>query len=115
MTEKKQNFTVIQGDTKVMTIDVVDEAGSPKNLTGSTKRWKAFDKVGVEKISKADGDITLVNVAGTNDGLRFTLTPSDTVNLAPGPYPHEAEVVDSGSNVSTVTKGTLLVEKERLV
>lgn len=115
MTEKKQNFTVIQGDTKVLTIAVTDEAGSAKVLTGSTKRWKAFDNLGVEKISKADGDITLVNVDGTDDGLRFTLAPSDTVNLAPGPYPHEAEVVDSGSNVSTVTKGTLRVEKEQLV
>ena len=118
MTETNQNFEITQGDTKVVTINVTDESGNPKDLTGSTRRWGAFDKSDVAVVSKANADISLVQVFGTGgvfDGLRFTLAPADTSGVASATYRHEAETVDSGSNVATVTKGAMMVLKQLLV
>ncbi len=118
MTEIKQNFEITQGDTGQITIEVTDELGVPKDLTGSTKRWQAFDDSGVAVIAKANSDISLVKVnggVGELDALRFTIDPADTVSLSPKSYSHEAETIDSSSNVSTVTKGKMLVLKQLLV
>ena len=110
MTKYNQNFEMHQGDTKQITIDVVDENDVAKNLTGSTQRWQANDGTTI-KITKSDSDISLVNVNGTNDGLRFTIAPADTVGLL-GLFPFEAEVVDSASNISTVTRGTVTIRNQ---
>ena len=112
MTKYSQDFEMHQGDTKQITIAVVDESDVAKNLTGSTQRWQAWlgDATAV-KITKADGDISLVNVAGTNDGIRFTIDAADTTGLL-GLYAFEAEVVDSSSNVSTVARGTVTIRNQ---
>lgn len=111
MTTYAQDFEVYQGDTKQITIKVTNEAGAAKTLTSSTQAWKAYDGATV-KISKADVDISLVSVDGTDDAIRFTIDPSDTSSLTAGTYTHEAEVTDSSSNVSTVTRGTLTIRDD---
>ena len=112
MTKYNQDFTMHQGDTKQITIAVVDESDVAKNLTGSTQRWRAYDQDQTTAvITKADGDITLVNVDGTNDGLRFTIAAADTAGLL-GLYAFEAEVVDTSSNVSTVARGTVTIRNQ---
>jgi len=110
MTKYSQDFEMHQGDTKQITFAVVDESAVAKNLTGSTQQWKAFDGT-VAKITKPNSDISLVNVAGTNDGMRFTIDPADTAGLL-GLYSFEAEVVDSSSNVSTVARGTVTIRNQ---
>ena len=118
MTEIKQNFSVTQGDVYEVTITVKDENGVAKDLTGATKRWAAFNSLGVAVISKADVEISLVRVnggVGELDALRFNLAGADTVSLAAANYRHEAETVDVSSNRSTVTKGIMKVEAQLLV
>ena len=111
MTTNAQDFEIYQGDTKQITIKVTDENGVAKTLTGSSQLWKAYDGATV-KISKADVDISLVSVDGTNDAIRFTIDPSDTSSLTAGAYTHEAEVTDSSSNVSTVARGTMTIRDD---
>jgi hypothetical protein len=112
MTKYNQDFEMHQGDTKQITITIVDENGTPKNLTGSTKKWEAYIKDQTTAvIAKTDGDISLVTVNGTNDSLRFTIDPVDTAGLL-GLYAFEAEVVDASSNVSTVARGTMMIRNQ---
>lgn len=120
MTEINQNVGTetnpfVKGDSLQITVAVVDEAGAPKNMTGLTnKRWQAWVG-GVQKIVKANADISLVNVTATNDGLRFELTPGDTISLPPDIYDHELEVVDANGKVSTVMKGKLQLTDHLIV
>ena len=114
MTKNAQDFEVYQGDTKQVTITITDEAGAALTLTGSSQKWEAFDGA-TAAIQKADVDISLVSVDGTDDAIRFTIDPADTATLTAGTYAHEAEVTDSTSNVSTVTRGTMTVRDDLVV
>ena len=112
MTEYAQDFEVFQGDTKQITIPITDENKAAKTLTGSTQKWEAFDGATL-KIQKTNADISLVSIApDTDNAIRFTLTPGDTVALAAKEYDHEAEITDSGGNVSTVTRGKMTVRDD---
>jgi hypothetical protein len=111
MTKYRQDFEIHQGDHKQVTFAVVDEAGAAKALTSSTQEWRAYQGATV-KITVLNAAISLVNVDGTDDGVRFTLAPADTSALDPGVYQHELEVTDSGGNVSTVTRGTMTVKDD---
>lgn len=109
MTELNQNFTHVKGDTRELTIPVVNEAGNPVDISGSSARWRAVTETPVIK-STAGATISLVRVNGALgelDALRLTIQPVDTISLKSGNYRHEAEVVDLLGNVSTVTKGVM--------
>jgi hypothetical protein len=113
MTKTAQTITLYQGETKQITIAVVDGAGAAKNLTGATVIWEAFrsreDPRPEAVIKKSGAQITLVNSAGTNDGIRFTLNPKDTARLE-GDYAHEARVIDTTPDEAVVAEGTLTVK-----
>ena len=55
-----------------------------------------------------DSLVTLVNVDGTNDGIRFTIESTDSENLA-GDYFYEVWAKDTSSNVAPVTTGKINV------
>jgi len=116
MTVTQQDFTLYVGQTKEVTIPVVDAAGVPLNMTGYTKEWgmwrSALNVQAEAVMTKADGDITLVNVNGTNDGLRFTITAAQAFALLglQGRYYHEARVKDASGKEGPVTTGTVTVE-----
>lgn len=117
MTEFAQDFEVFQGDAKEITIPITDEDGVAKTLTGSTQRWQAHDRdSGAVVVTKDDGDITLVSIPPeTDNAIRFDLDPEDTLELEAKDYDHEAEIVDSESNPSTVTRGTMKVRAHLIV
>jgi hypothetical protein len=116
MTVGMQDFTLYVGQTKVVTIPVVDSLGAPLNMTGYTKEWglwqSAYDLQADAILSKADGAISLVNVNGTLDGLRFTISAAEALTLRglEGRYYHEARVKDGSNNEGPVTIGTVTVE-----
>lgn len=109
MAETGQNFEVFQGDSKVETVTIRDEANALLNLTGYTFNWVMFrmnTRVNVLTKTLASG---LSVPTPANGELVITLDPADTVDLAPGKYNHELEMISAGGDVSTVTTGIVSV------
>ena len=105
-----QDFTMHAGDTKDVTVSVVDGDGSSVTLTGATIVWKMARKVDETALltkTTTAGDIT---ISGAD--FSFTLAASDTASLDAGQYYHEAEVTDSSSDVATVTTGIITIETD---
>lgn len=115
MTKQAQNFTVYSGDDHEVTFTITNAAGNPQSLTGATAiKWEVFG-VGAAIIQKSLGSgITLVNVNGTDDGVKVVLVPSDTASLD-GEYEHELEAVDILGKTSTLLVGIMTVEKDLIV
>ena len=117
MTEINQHFDHVKGDSRLVTIPVVDENGDPKNLSDGSARWRLEAANPVTK-STAAGTISLVRVNGASgelDALQFTIVPADTIGLTPAPYKHEAEFIDNLGNVSTVTQGHVRLKDHIIV
>lgn len=98
------NFEMFAGDSKVLQVLVLDEAGLPADITGATVRWQLAQKLaGPPLISKATGSgITVVD--GPGGRFDVLLDPPDTEGLL-GCYYHEAEAVNTGDITSTVLTG----------
>lgn len=118
MTSLNQDVFMRSGDTKKINfiVDELDSDGEVTgqvNLTGATIKWEAFDTSGVEKISKdtASG-ITILDAVGGK--FEVLLDPGDTAALE-GRFGHEAEMVDASGNVSTVSRGVLVIAKDFVV
>lgn len=100
------DFTMYAGDTKVLSVTVLDEAGAAVNITGTTIRWwlaKNAKKTGLDVLIKKDTVDGITITDGPAGKFEVTLASSDTEGLK-GSYYHEAEVDDSGT-ISTVLTG----------
>jgi hypothetical protein len=112
-----QKVTHWKGDTAIITIPIKDKDGAWIDLTGARARWwmgKASNAKGanvfIEKNTGINGGMVLSNPgSGPEWDLVITLKPIDTENLKAGNWYHEAEVVDSNLNVSTVTTGPFVL------
>lgn len=118
MTKLAQDITMWQGEDTVITVPVTDSAGDPVALTGATAvRWSLFQRLDstAAALAKTLGSgITLVNVSGTNDGVRITLTTGDTDDLAAGTYEHhECRVVDASNQEQVIFIGKLYLKRSR--
>lgn len=109
MVKTRQNFDMVSGDTKIVEIEVLDEAGDVVNITGATITWV---------LCRSRNNPTPLITKTTSAGITITqplsgifqvlLVPNDTANLS-GIYLHEAEVV-VGGNTYTVTNGHGIIE-----
>jgi hypothetical protein len=99
--------TWFAGDTKEVFIDVLDDAGAPKLLTGATAIFTVFrgEEILIEK-DAADG----VEVSGST--VRVPFGPDDTIGLGGTSYEvlkYECQVTDAGQNVTTVARGLFTI------
>ena len=123
MTEFKQNFAHVRGDSREVTIPVVDGDGDPEDLTDGTVRWQlrhkddATSPVLITKTSAAaTASLVRVNgVVGELDAIRFTLLPADTLALEVAHYDHEAEFIDVLGNVATVSRGIMEIKRDIVI
>jgi hypothetical protein len=102
------DFTMYVGDSFVLSVSVVDEAGEPVDITGTTVRWQMAHKVKdilplVSKTTEGAGGILISD--GPGGVFEVTIDPEDTEGFKAKSYYHEAEVDDAGV-VSTVMTGT---------
>ena len=107
MSSDNQNFELIRGQDKTITIAVVDDDGAVVNIAGAAITWLLADELGgTTTLTKTVGSgITIVNEAG---GIfSVTLAEADTETLDAGWYYHEAQVEDSSSNKTIVTTGLI--------
>ena len=112
MAATAQDATIWSGDDVDLQITVTDpDTETPKQLQGASVRWVLFNReTGAVAFTKTTSDdITITNAAA---GI-FTvaLDAADTDELC-GVYGHEAQVTDAGGRKSTVTTGTLTIERD---
>lgn len=113
MTATTQDFTIYQGDAAQPVFTVIDDAGDPINLSTVSdifwvaQRTEASAAVITKQLSTLIPGIEFVT-DGTDGQFRVLLDGTDTVSLS-GYYIHEAYLIDSMSNQSTVSTGRLRV------
>lgn len=102
-------FRMTAGDTKVLQVTVVDDDGSPVDISGTTIRFQmsrfATDAEALVIKSSGSGIEIIDGPAGQ---LEITLDPDDTPDFN-GSYYFEAEVED-GDVVSTILRGRATID-----
>jgi hypothetical protein len=117
MTKVNQNIGVsdtdpfYSGDTEEITITVTDGSGDPVNCTGATIVYgldtEEFGGTPLVSKTTTNGDFSIGG--DDNNEVTFTLEPSDTEGLD-GTYYHEAEMVDTSSDVATLMTGKVVIK-----
>lgn len=118
-----EDITHYCGDSRTITIPVLDEDGAAVSLAGASARWwMAADADATEAadiyIQKSTSAGITITGPATVDGvasvysLVITLAPADTKNLAPGARYHEAEITDASGAVATITTGTFTLVRD---
>lgn len=105
------DFSMYQGDTKILEVTVKDEAGVVVDITSATIRWQLARnaKTTTLLIEKETGDgITIID--GPAGRFDVAIDPDDTVGLKAASYYHEAEVNDAGV-ISTVLTGKATIKQ----
>lgn len=105
----EQNFTMYQGEDKLVTFVITDEDEAALNMTGGTLSWEA-SITSLDTTAQITKTPSLVNVDGTNDGARVTLVDADTQTLTPLIYYHELRLVDGSGNDSVLAEGEMTVK-----
>lgn len=107
MTAINQDFTMWSGDTRSLVIGVDDGTGASVDVSSASRLiWILYDlDDGASRLRK-DSDVSGVSFGGSE--VTITIDPADTVDLN-GMYGHEAELVDSAGNKSTVSVGVATV------
>ena len=110
--KKKQDIQFTRGDHHNAEYTIVDQNGTAQSLTGATSvKWEAFSgSTAVIQKSLADG-VVLFDVDDTDDGVRVSLDPDDTEDLAIGAYKCELECVLATKRV-TLAQGHLILDEE---
>jgi hypothetical protein len=104
------SVSMVQGESKVLTYNVVDEDGTAVNVTGATCLWELSRTPGADAIlSKTTADD--ITVSGTT--IEVELATTDTEDLE-GVYWMELTITDTATNTSK-TQSMLLVNAEILV
>lgn len=108
-----QDFEMWAGDTKALTVAVVDSNGDPilqADLELYTILWVLSTAVdAAPTISKSNGVGGGITVTGDGE-FTIALVPANTAALS-GTYYHEASVEDAGGQISTVLIGKCQINK----
>jgi hypothetical protein len=98
------------GDTKVITIAIVDENGDAVDVSDATSIiYGVYGRDGGEAlISKALAG----GVVAEENIVTITLDPDDTGDLGPGTYIHECQIIQLDNSVHTVLQGKLTILKD---
>lgn len=107
---KTQNFAMVSGDDKTLSVSCVDNNGDAVTVTGGSASYEIATSVhastpSISKTSTA-GEITL-----SGSTITITLEPDDTADLD-GEYYHELQVTDASGNVYTGFSGTVIIRKD---
>jgi hypothetical protein len=110
MTAVNQDFKIVAGDSKNITITITNDDGVGLNLLNATIKWvlKKSTKNTANVLLKTEIDgITITD--SQNGVMQIKLLPSDTLELGGSRLYHECEVTDQSGNVSTVTSGIVSI------
>ena len=105
-----QNFEVVSGNDKVINVTVLDENGAAVDITAATIVWavaKRADSKNTIFFYTSPTFITILDpLLGT---FRINVQDADTEPLSAQDYYHEARIVSSSGQRTTVMIGTMTV------
>lgn len=107
-----QNYSMTSGDSKTITVNVVDAAGTAVDVSTATAVRYAIATSAAAvtpSVSKTLG--AGITVAGSV--VTVTLAAADTALLA-GVYYHELEITDASAHVFTALSGHVTIERDLL-
>jgi hypothetical protein len=106
------NITADRGATFTRTITLLEQNGTPQNLTGYTAKMdvrETYDSNAVAlQLSTTNNRIT---IDGTNGKISLNVA-ADNMALAPFQYVYDLEVTSSAGVVDRVVMGTFTVRPE---
>lgn len=111
MTALSQDFTLYAGDAAAPIFTVVNQTGNPINIsTVSDIVWTVQQTLisPVVILKRKSLSQIAFTTDGTNGQFSVTITGADTSPLS-GYYLHDAQIIDSFGNVTTVTLGRLQI------
>jgi len=96
------------GDNLTLVIAVTDSAGESADVSDAqSSEYGIFDLEGTQYVSKRLG----FGVEIATNVVTVTLIPEDTLDLAPGLYTQELEIIDADGAVHTVYQGEILLKR----
>ena len=110
-----QDITHYLGDTRIITIPVLDGAGNHVDLTGAGVSWwmgKNVTATGADVYIKKilGAGITLTHDTSGLFTITITVAPSDTASLTAGTFYHEAAVIDADGNIARISLGKFILK-----
>lgn len=115
---KSVDLTYYQADTKPLDITVLDEDDAIVDISSATEiRWTLAASAGSASLispvkSQTGGEITLPGT-GTDGVFRVAMVAGDTSGLTPGNFYHEADIVLSSVEETTLV-GTFTLRPSTL-
>lgn len=110
MTRTAQDFEMWSGDHKNLIFTITGSDSASANLTGASAYWVLANDAKSASFARLTSDSgSGITISGCT--LTVSLSPAHTASLQ-GIYYHEAQIRDSGSNVSTVAVGTATINQD---
>lgn len=103
------NLSIDQGTTYSVTIEVTDNAGTPRNLSGYTARSQ------MRRSYYTNSNVAFTaNIINPSEGeINLTLTDTQTSNLRLGRYVYDVELVQTSSgSVERIVEGIVTIYPE---
>lgn len=107
---ERQDFEMFSGNTKSITVVVVEEAGEPVNLTGALAiDWhlKRAPGARLSLVKKSLDDGIMITDAISGE-FEISLDVQDTLSLG-GTYYHECSIISAVGNRATVLYGYVTI------
>lgn len=102
---------IYAGNAAKLVITVHNEDGSNEPAAGMTARYKiAPNNWSGKSIEKSTGDGISISEEDGTAVLNIVLDPSDTKDIKPGYYEHEAEIKDALGEPHTVMQGQIQIK-----
>lgn len=103
MTATNQNFTLTQGDSFSITVNSFKQDNSP--LVPVSASWEVREK------EQSTPILILEELQINGNAVGIDLQPEETDLFTGSSYLHWLRIVDENGNKSTITKGTMKVER----
>lgn len=111
MTTFGKTIRMLEGESRLVTIKVVDQDGTPYDLSAADSvQWVVTSGPTSESdlLAKNSGvDLSFVDVDGTNDGAQFKITSADSADLGAGTHHHELRVNEDADDSFVGVTGAL--------
>lgn len=103
------DFTMVSGDSRTLTIEITDDAGTPVDVsTSSDITYAIFRQTGELLVTKTISEGVLID----ESIVTVTLDPADTADLVGGTYVHECQITAADDSVYTVLSGTIKILRD---
>jgi Ethanolamine utilization protein EutJ (predicted chaperonin) len=105
------DVTIYSGDSRTLSISVLNKSGLAVDISGSTIKWALIQNgTSILTYDNTTSSSGITITSGSGGTFSISIDNDDTTDLN-GIYTHEARVTDSGGNSAIVFEGNFTVTK----